>query len=93
VHFPYFCSFFQIDRRPSGAYRNTERTKDHEQMIRGSGATANWIVPVSGYNTHALRELMGHELAVSKVVNAGATPAQIIGAYGLFFTLIAHLRT
>ena len=67
--------------------------KTTEQMTRGSDATADWIVFVSGYNTHALRELMGHELAVSKVVNAGATPAQIIGAYGLFFTLIAHLRT
>jgi hypothetical protein len=64
--------------------------KTTEQKIRRSDAVADWIVLISGYDAHALRELTAHEFAAPMLVHAGATQEQTIGLYDLAYTMTAQ---
>ena len=54
-----------------------------EQKIRGGDRFADWVIVVSGYDLHDLRNLAETELSDASLVALGAAPSPVHGLYGL----------
>ena len=58
-----------------------------EQLIRGGDAAADWIVLVGGYDTEALKQVMGPDLGSAALQRFGAIPTPTASIYSLSYSL------
>jgi hypothetical protein len=65
-------------------------TATTEQRIRGGDAVADWILLVSGYDRHALKQIVQRDFAHPRLVEAGAQESAESAIFRLSYSLAAN---